>query len=466
MSLRVIHTGDLHIGQKLKKNSRHEEHSLLLSWLPSVIDAEKAQVLLIAGDVFDCSTPAPKSQHLFNRFLASLESIPSLLSVIITAGNHDSAQRLEAMKPVLARIGIHIVGAHENRSAKWDDWLIPIRDHNQDVRAVVAAVPFVHEFRLGLKKGVGNKEQYSDRIKASFSSLYTHFARRAAEQYPEAPLIGMGHLTAISEEELVGPAPQNVHMALEKGMDGRIFDPRYCYVALGHIHKNYRIRGDANAYYCGSPLPCSIDEAEDRTRRGVWCLDVSDVHTRPTPRLIKAPIFRHLLRLRGSVEEVQAALLEHTWEDAQEPSFIWIKAETNVPRYDLYDVFGATLRAMDAEKRQYIVSVDNVIPELIGKKEAIPVDIRTTPAEVFALLLKEKGLDPKQPNLQNLFAYVLSQLGEHGATPHPSSNALAAGAAEKREETPKTFRVSEQASDTLVLSTESDAQNRGIHEIS
>lgn len=411
MSFKVIHTGDLHIGQKLKKNSRHKEHERLLSWLHETILQEKADLLLIAGDVFDCSTPAPKSQHLFNRFLASLEDIPTLSSVIVTAGNHDSAQRLEAMKPVLARIGIHIVGAHENRSQKWDDWLVPVLDEEGKPMAVVAAVPFVHEFRLGLKKGSGNKDQYSDCIKEAFSDLYKHFADLAERKYPGVPLIGMGHLTAMSEEELIGPAPQNVHMALEKGMDGRIFDPRYSYIALGHIHKNYKIRGPANAYYCGSPIPCSIDEAEDSTNRGVWCLEWTQAQQRPEPRLIKAPSFRHLVRFQGPITALEKELLGHSWGDEQEASFVWLKVETNTPRYDLHDCFSDILKALDKKKRPIIVSIDNVIPDQKGGVDRVSADIQTTPQEVFKLLLKEKGLNPDNAALQNLFSYVLSQLG-------------------------------------------------------
>ena len=114
MSIKFIHTGDLHIGQRLKKNTRAQEHKNMLSWIHNQIEETQAELLLISGDVFDTSSPNPDSMRIFNSFLADLESLSSLQTVIITAGNHDSARRLDSLKPVLKRLGIHIVGAFQN----------------------------------------------------------------------------------------------------------------------------------------------------------------------------------------------------------------------------------------------------------------------------------------------------------------------------------------------------------------
>ena len=66
-----------------------------------------------------------------------------------------------------------------------------------------------------------------------------------------------------------------VHRILKDKLTGDVFDPETYprYVALGHIHKNYRVRNGSNAWYCGSP-PCSIDEAEDGTERGIYRIDI------------------------------------------------------------------------------------------------------------------------------------------------------------------------------------------------
>jgi len=405
MSIRLIHTGDLHIGQKLKKQSRYDEHEKMLSWIHDQVAENAAQLLVISGDIFDGSSPSPSSMRLFNSFLARLEEIPSLCSVIITAGNHDSAQRLDALKPVLHRLGIHVVGAYQNRSEEWDSWLIPVYDESQTLLAAVAAVPFIHEFRLGLKKN--DKTLYAEQIKAAFQELYSYFAKKSKELYPSAPLIGMGHLTAMSEEKIIGIAPQNVHIALENGMDGNIFGTEYDYVALGHIHKNYKVRGPANAYYCGSPVPCSIDEAEDSTTRGVWFVDLAKS---PVPQLCKAPTFRSFLRLHGTIEEVEDQLVALNWPAQQEDPFVWLKVKTETARYDLHELF-ATLLRNHPGRPPMIMDIDNVLCDT-SEGGGNHVDVKTNPQEIFDLLLETKNI-PKTAKIQELFSVLLAQHSEN-----------------------------------------------------
>ena len=237
MGLRIIHTGDLHIGQSLLRISRAEEHRRLLNWLHQTLLEQQADALVISGDVFDHALPSAKTQRIFYEFLGGLNDIDSLKSVVITAGNHDSAQLLQAMNPVTRRIGIHIVGADKNRSDDWRRWLVPVKGESGEYEAVIAAVPFVHEFRLGIRMSSGSRLEHAGAIRKAFSDLYHQFAKWANVDYPNLPLLGMGHFTAVSDQEILGICPQQVHIALENGLDGSIFPDEYAYVALGHIHK-------------------------------------------------------------------------------------------------------------------------------------------------------------------------------------------------------------------------------------
>ena len=100
----------------------------------------------------------------------------------------------------------------------------------------------------------------------------------ARERHGDVPLIAMGHLTAMDEQYNLGEMPRSIHRIIDKGLDGEIFGDQYVYIALGHIHRKYKVRGDANAWYCGSPMPCSIAEAEDGSEREVYgwyqCLEI------------------------------------------------------------------------------------------------------------------------------------------------------------------------------------------------
>ena len=403
MSIKFIHTGDLHIGQRLKKNSRAHEHTNMLGWLHQQIEETQTELLLISGDVFDTSSPSPDSMFIFNSFLASLESLSSLHTVIITAGNHDSAKRLDSLKPVLKRLGIHIVGAFQNSNPQWDDWLIPVYHPSGELRAAVAAIPFVHEYRLGITKGT--RATYAQEIKDSFKELYARFARMAEEKYPNVPHIAMGHLTAMNEAEVIGNAPQNVHVAVENGMDGDIFGSTYDYVALGHIHKNYRVRGAANAYYCGSPLPCSIAEAEDSMSRGVWLVNLKESQV---PTLLEMPVLRQFIRWRGTLEQITEKIAHLEWPADQEPPFVWICIETGHPRYDLWEICADLVMARTPAERLILIDVDNIIDGIDPKTE-YTVDVSTTPHEIFEELLAHKGIT-MTPQIRGLFDLVLSQV--------------------------------------------------------
>ena len=98
-SLKLLHTGDLHLGLTLRRISREEEQQKMLDWIVSVIREEQVDVLLIAGDVFDVANPPNSARTMFFNFLEQLVDTPTLSHVVITACYHDSAGQLNALCP-------------------------------------------------------------------------------------------------------------------------------------------------------------------------------------------------------------------------------------------------------------------------------------------------------------------------------------------------------------------------------
>ena len=101
MSLKIIHTADWHLGQTFFGYDRDEEHEAFLSWLIDILTLRQTDVLLIAGDVFDVANPSAAAQRRFFRFLREANRRNPQLQIVIIAGNHDSAARLEAPIPLL-----------------------------------------------------------------------------------------------------------------------------------------------------------------------------------------------------------------------------------------------------------------------------------------------------------------------------------------------------------------------------
>ncbi|HEY2582745.1 MAG TPA: exonuclease subunit SbcD, partial [Mucilaginibacter sp.] len=108
--MKILHTADWHIGQLFHEYDRTYEHQKFLEWLVQIIKDQQIDVLLISGDIFDLSNPAAGSVKMFYTFLNRSVKANPQIQIIVTAGNHDSATRLESPKPLLESSNIHIVG--------------------------------------------------------------------------------------------------------------------------------------------------------------------------------------------------------------------------------------------------------------------------------------------------------------------------------------------------------------------
>ena len=93
--MKILHTSDWHLGQNFIGKSRIEEHEAFLSWLLKTIKEKQIEVLLVSGDIFDTGTPSNYALELYYNFLKELSHIKTLITTIITAGNHDSVSTLD-----------------------------------------------------------------------------------------------------------------------------------------------------------------------------------------------------------------------------------------------------------------------------------------------------------------------------------------------------------------------------------
>lgn len=110
MSMKILATSDWHLGNLFHGNDRLPEHKHFLKWLLEQIAGQKPDALLIAGDIFDNGNPSAAAQTVYYEFLADATQLCPNMQVIITAGNHDSASRLEAPRPLLTRYHVEIRG--------------------------------------------------------------------------------------------------------------------------------------------------------------------------------------------------------------------------------------------------------------------------------------------------------------------------------------------------------------------
>ena len=107
--LTILHTSDWHLGRRLYGRMRYEEFEAFLSWLQETISAQKVDVLIVAGDIFDTMTPSNRAQALYYEFLGKVSKL-CCEHIVIVAGNHDSPTFLDAPSKVLKFLNVHVIG--------------------------------------------------------------------------------------------------------------------------------------------------------------------------------------------------------------------------------------------------------------------------------------------------------------------------------------------------------------------
>ena len=232
--IRILHTADWHIGQLFHEYDRTYEHQQFLYWLLETLKEEQIDALLISGDVFDSSNPSAASIRMFYSFLnQSVKQNPDL-QIIVTAGNHDSASRLESPKPLLESSNIHIVGVVEKNDDGRVDYAkicIPLKDKEGNTEAWCIAAPFL---RMGDYPSIPDcANSYAEGVTAFYKDTYEYVA---SLKEPGQAIIAMGHLHAQQAEVGDIDKMERLIMGGIECISAAAFNKKIRYVALGHIH--------------------------------------------------------------------------------------------------------------------------------------------------------------------------------------------------------------------------------------
>lgn len=149
--IRILHTADWHLGQTFFGYDRAEEHKAFLDWLAEEIRQNEIDALVIAGDVFDVSNPSAASQRIYYEFIYRVTAENPRLQIVIVAGNHDSAARLEAPLPLLQAMRTEVRGVVrklEGGEIDYDHLTIELKNREGEAEVLCMAVPFLRQGRL------------------------------------------------------------------------------------------------------------------------------------------------------------------------------------------------------------------------------------------------------------------------------------------------------------------------------
>ena len=258
--MKLLHTADWHIGQTFFEFDRNSEHNMFLGWLKNQIQEQKVDVLLIAGDIFDSPNPSAESQKIFYKFLKEVTALNPDLQIIIIAGNHDSAARLEAPNPLLEQMNITIKGVvkrTDDGEIDFNHLIVPLNKGG-----FCLSVPYL---RQGDYPPADN---YSQGVKAMYERLFDIVKDR------QQPIIALGHLQATGSEISENDRSERTIIGGLECVSPDSFSSSISYTALGHLHRGQQVSGRSNVRYAGSPLPMSF--AEKNNRQGVVIVEISD----------------------------------------------------------------------------------------------------------------------------------------------------------------------------------------------
>src|SRR5262245_21907688 len=293
--MKILHTSDWHIGKVLKGQSRTDEQIAVLAAIVEVAAAEKPDLVIVAGDLFDTASPTAEHKKIVVRALSALRR--HAVALVAIAGNHDHGAEIDALRPWADGVGITLRGTVTSapdqvvrgQTAGGEAWRL-------------AALPFVSQryavratemFELTAAEATGS---YADHVARLVAALSAEFA----DGTDTVNLI-TAHLSALGGK--LGGGERDAHTIEAYTVPASVFPATAHYVALGHLHRRQHVPGPAPVHYCGSPLAVDFGEEENAPS-----VSIVEVHADRAAKVRPAPIDAAvpLRTVRGTLAQLAA----------------------------------------------------------------------------------------------------------------------------------------------------------------
>jgi exonuclease SbcD len=407
--MKVLHTSDWHIGRSLYGRKRYKEFSAFLDWLAQTIEDEKVDALLVAGDVFDTSTPSHRAQELYYRFLCRVAA-SCCRHVVVIAGNHDSPTFLNAPKELLKAIDVHVVG---NASENPEDEVLVLRNERNDPELIVCAVPYLRDRDIRVAEA---GESVEDKERKLIDGIRSHYAAVAAiaeqkreELGADIPIVGMGHLFTAGGQTIDGDGVRELYVGSLAHVTAGIFPKCFDYLALGHLHVPQKVNGSETIRYSGSPLPMGFGEAKQQKS----VCQVEFHSTVASVQLIDVPVFQKLERVKGDWDGISNRILELSATDDPNQSGAWLEViyEGDEVIGDLRERLEAAISGTQMEILR--IKNNNIIDRVLGQihEEETLDDLNVN--DVFERCLAAHNVpEDQRPELRQTYQETLSSLYE------------------------------------------------------
>ena len=292
--MRILHTSDWHLGRSFHREGMLGHQATYVDHLLEVVEDAQVDLVVVAGDVYDRALPPVDAVRLADEAFARLAASPA--SVVVTSGNHDSAQRLGFGSRLIDAAGVHI-----RTDAATVGTPVLLGDRHGPV--AVYGLPYLDPDAVREPWGLGGRS-HEAALTAAMARVGADLGARPAgtRSVVLAHAFVAGAEPSDSERDISVGGVSRVPTSVFDGVD---------YAALGHLHGRHTLTDRVR--YSGSPLAYSFSESLHR--KGSWLVDL-DASGFAEASFVDAPVPRPLARLTGELDDLlrDPALAPH--EDA------------------------------------------------------------------------------------------------------------------------------------------------------
>jgi DNA repair protein SbcD/Mre11 len=319
--VRILHTSDWHLGRSFHRVGMLEHQAHFVDHLIEVVEAESVDLVVVAGDVYDRALPHVDAVALADEALARLAS--SRAAVVISSGNHDSAQRLGFSSRLIDAAGVFIRTDPAGVGRP-----VVLSDEHGEV--AVHALPYLDPIAL--------HESWQLPVRSHEAAVAEAMRRVRADLAARRETRGAVRSVVLAHAFVAGAAPSDSERDISVGgisiVPASSFDG-VSYTALGHLHGRQVLTDTVR--YSGSPLAYSFSEATHV--KGCWLVDLGPDGA-AAAEFVVAPVPRPLARVRGGLDDLLAdpsyswaeqAWVQATLTDAQRPAQAMERLQTRFP---------------------------------------------------------------------------------------------------------------------------------------
>ncbi|MBQ7204260.1 MAG: exonuclease SbcCD subunit D [Muribaculaceae bacterium] len=388
---KLIHTSDWHLGQNFYGYDRSEEQRDFLRQLAAIVAQEQPDALLVSGDIYHTAAPSSAAVSMYVEGMLDIHKACPGMAIVVIAGNHDSASRLESDSLLWRLAGVRVLGGIARDSQGLADLqrhIIPVTD-----KGIIAAVPYAH--RNSFPKVSDEDIESGERQRAYFEALLEHVN---AGNPDGLPVVLMAHL-AVNNSDFTGHDRNMTMECVEIDALGQGYD----YAALGHIHRPQQVSNHAR--YCGTPVPVSFDEQCEHSV-SIVTIERHGALPQVTTTAIKNIRPLHTIPAKDPVDlEAALALVEEQRNDVKNA---YIRLNVAVERYLPNGAQERAAKAVNAQQGRFCEIKKTALNTASGPSRQMTVEefSRKQPIEVANQYYLEKIGRAMTDDEKAMFNYV------------------------------------------------------------